>query len=92
VCNVQCHIWHLFGSCEKLLELGTWLINFLVWKLESTTLCHYRRVHPGGGGGGGGRPPRSLCVEWSVFVNILSKQSWTASKGWCSSLGVDRGW
>jgi len=27
---------------------------------------------------------------WRVAVNILNKQSWTAIKGWFSSLGV--GW
>jgi len=28
---------------------------------------------------------------WRVAVNILNKQSWTAYKGWSSSLGVGCG-
>jgi hypothetical protein len=28
---------------------------------------------------------------WRVAANILNKQSWTANKGWSSSLGVGRG-
>jgi hypothetical protein len=28
---------------------------------------------------------------WRVAVNLLNKQSWTADKGWFSSLGVGRG-
>jgi len=28
---------------------------------------------------------------WRVAVNKLNKQSWTADKGWSSSLGVGRG-
>jgi hypothetical protein len=28
---------------------------------------------------------------WRVAANILNKQSWTADKGWSSSLGVGRG-
>ena len=32
------------------------------------------------------RPP-----IWRVAANILNKQSWTADKGWSSSLGVGRG-
>jgi len=28
---------------------------------------------------------------WKVAVNLLNKQSWTADKGWSSSLGVGRG-
>ena len=27
---------------------------------------------------------------WRVAANILNKQSWTADKGWSSSLGVGR--
>jgi len=32
------------------------------------------------------RPP-----IWRVAANILNKQSWTADRGWSSSLGVGRG-
>jgi len=32
------------------------------------------------------RPP-----IWTVADKILNKQSWTADKGWSSSLGVGRG-
>jgi len=28
---------------------------------------------------------------WRVAANKLNKQSWTANKGWSSSLGVGRG-
>jgi hypothetical protein len=28
---------------------------------------------------------------WRLAMNVLNKQSWTANKGWSSSLGVVRG-
>jgi len=28
---------------------------------------------------------------WRVALNVLNKQSWSADKGWSSSLGVGRG-
>ncbi|KAJ4428691.1 hypothetical protein ANN_25684 [Periplaneta americana] len=45
---------------------------------------------------GGNEPPgfvKAICKGdglqiWRVAVNILNKQSWTADKGWSSSLGV----
>jgi hypothetical protein len=33
----------------------------------------------------------SSGCRWRVAANILNKQSWTANKGWSSSLGVGHG-
>jgi hypothetical protein len=47
--------------------------------------CHNGMAHPRVADGG-----ENLKI-WRVAANILNKQSWTADKGWYSSLGVGRG-
>jgi hypothetical protein len=47
--------------------------------------CHHDMVHPQVVDEGD-----SLQI-WRVAANILNEQSWTADKGWSSSLGVGRG-
>jgi hypothetical protein len=34
---------------------------------------------------------REVLQIWGVAANILNKQSWTADKGWSSTLGVGHG-
>jgi hypothetical protein len=47
--------------------------------------CHHSMARPQVADGGDG------LQIWRVAANILNKQSWTADKGWSSSLGVGRG-
>jgi hypothetical protein len=46
--------------------------------------CHHGMAHPQVADG-------DSLQFWRVAVNILNKQSWTADKGWSTSLGVRRG-
>jgi hypothetical protein len=47
--------------------------------------CHHGMARPQIADGGDG------LQIWRVAANILNKQSRTADRGWCSSLGVGRG-
>jgi hypothetical protein len=47
--------------------------------------CHHGMARPQVADGG------DSLQFWRVAANILNKQSWTADKGWSSSLGVGRG-
>jgi hypothetical protein len=61
---------------------------FIVTKIHSHVswvLCHYSMARPQVVNEGDG------FQIWRVVANISNKQSWTADKGWSSSMGVGRG-
>jgi hypothetical protein len=53
--------------------------NFVRW-----VSCHHGMARPQAADGDG-------LQIWRVDANMLNKQSWTADKGWSSSLGAGRG-